>query len=152
MESLLSKFHTPSFYPTRGHVYYSYSEEAIAEGKLRGVDISALILSAHVLFKRKEFGKKCILIFSYTKNLMLKFVCVAYVEPNKRKRVYEVLLKFALKSLNQYGPKESLIFLMLVAQLCTGKDILYDNVVLLRGVVSTYLGSASEEKNETKGL
>ena len=77
---------------------------------------------------------------------------LAYVEANKRKRVYEVLLKFALKSLNQYGPKESLIFLMLIAQLCTGKDILYDNVVLLRGVVSSHLGSATEEKSETKGL
>ena len=63
-----------------------------------------------------------------------------------------MLLKFALKSLYQYGPKESLIFLMLVAQLCTGKDILYDNVVLLRGVVSTYLGSATEEKSKAKGV
>ena len=41
---------------------------------------------------------------------------------------------------------------MLVAQLCTGKDILYDNVVLLRGVVSTYLGSATEEKSKAKGV
>ena len=34
-----------------------YSEEAIADGRLSGVDVSALILSAHVLFKRKEFGE-----------------------------------------------------------------------------------------------
>ena len=74
------------------------------------------------------------------------------MEPSKRKRVYEVLLKFALRSLDQYGSKESLIFLMLIAQLCTGKDILYDNVSLLRGVVSSYLGSLGEEKSESKGL
>jgi len=84
--------------------------------------------------------------------LIHTFAYTAYVEPNKRKRVYEVLLKFALKSLSQYGAKESLIFLMLIAQLCTGKDILYDNVVLLRGIVSAYLASLSDEKDEAKGL
>lgn len=63
-----------------------------------------------------------------------------------------MLFKFALKSINEYDPKESLIFLMLITQLCTGKDILYDNVVLLRGVVSAYLGSLSDAKEETKGL
>jgi len=34
-----------------------YSEEAIIDENLSSVDVSALILSAHVLFKRKEFGK-----------------------------------------------------------------------------------------------
>ena len=86
------------------------------------------------------------------KNLYFIHFYVAYVEPNKRKRVYEVLLKFALKSLDQYGSKESLIFLMLIAQLCTGKDILYDNVALLRGVVSSHVGSMRDDKNDAKGL
>ena len=52
-----SELYSSSFHLTRGLVYYFYSEEAIVEGCLNGVDVSALILSAHVLFKRKEFGK-----------------------------------------------------------------------------------------------
>ena len=52
-----SELYSTSFHLTRGHVLYFYSEEAIVDGRLSGVDVSALILSAHVLFKRKEFGK-----------------------------------------------------------------------------------------------
>ena len=122
---------------------------------MSGVDVSTLILSAHILFKRKEFGKysntsvqaashgECVKSFMH--------FSVAYVEPNKRKHVYEVLLKFALKSLDQYGSKESLIFLMLIVQLCTGKDILYDNVTLLRKVVSSHVSSLNDEKSDLKG-
>ena len=65
--------------------------------------------------------------------------------------MYEVLLKFALKSLDQYGSKESLIFLMLIVQLCTGKDILYDNATLLRRVVSSHVSSLNDEKSDVKG-
>ena len=84
--------------------------------------------------------------------LMVYFYFPACVDAAKQKQVYRVLLQFALKSITQCSPKDSLVFLMLIAQLCYGKDALSsDDLQLLNGVVNSYIDSLDGQDKDTKG-
>jgi len=63
-----------------------------------------------------------------------------------------VLLQFALKLITQCTPKDSLVFLMLISQLCYGKDALsFGDLQLLHGVVNSYVDSLNGQDKDTKG-